>query len=245
MKTGRLIAWGIAGAVITLASGMWLASRTSASSSSVDEFSPPARPAPLVSQPANPAPVAAPQTTSGPITPPEGMTSAQWDLLRDQLKDHPQREAEIARVGAAVTYLSRLNRFRAQRQPTSAEASPADRELAAWLLEQLPARIANREVSGSEGRRLSGALLDALAATPAQRELATQALADAVPADSSVLARAELDLRYQRESAALLATWQAQPPGARNAEQLEASLLALRGALFTTASADATAGVLR
>jgi len=101
---------------------------------------------------------------------PEGLSEAQWKDLQLVLKDHPNRDAELARVAEFVAYESRLQRFQQLSATPATEQSPEARELARTLLEQLPIRIGNGEVSAPEAGALSERLLVTLHPDPVEYE---------------------------------------------------------------------------
>jgi len=170
------------------------------------------------------------------VGPPEGMTAEQWRALRDSLKDHPQRDAEIARIADYMAFRARAERYRALRDqkdsPTQAEA----RQLATGLLDTLPAHVARGELSAGEARLMQQALLETLLPNGAQREtrqaVERQRLADALPAAPDLAGTNERNARFLREQSALVAAWQARPAAQRDPQQLEASIAALRQSIF-------------
>jgi len=167
---------------------------------------------------------------------PEGMTAAQWLVLQESLKDHPQREAEIARISEYMAFQSRLDRYRSLRAQTDSAAQASARELAGGLLDGLPTHAARGELSAAEALLVQGALIDTLlpddAARALRRDQERKRLADALPAAPDEQATAERNARFLREQAALVAAWQAQPPARRDPHALEASIAALRQSIF-------------
>lgn len=195
---------------------------------------------PSVLAPAEPASGLAamgPSFASAPIVmppPPEGLDAAQWQSLRESLKDHPQRDAEIARVAEYMAFRSRVDRWRAARaQPAERDAA---RQLAHGLLDGLPVHVGRRELSAGEAMLLQDALLETLlpeaGARDARRLAERQRLKDAAPPAPDTRALAERDERFQREQSALVAAWQAQPAAQRDPKQLEASIAALRRSIY-------------
>jgi len=167
---------------------------------------------------------------------PEGMTAEQWRALQDSLKDHPQRDAEIARVAEYMAFQSRMERYRSLRAQADAGAQAAARELAAGLLDSVPTHVARGEMTAGEAALAQGALIDTLLPDAAARQLRSEQerkrLADALPAPPDQRATDERNARFLREQAALVAAWQAQPAAQRDPRQLEASIAALRQAIF-------------
>jgi hypothetical protein len=187
---------------------------------------------------------AAPTFSSEPLMPnapataavPEGMTSEQWLALQEKLKDHPQRDAEIARISEYMAFQSRLSRYRDLRTQTGAAPQAAARGLAGGLLESLPTHVARGELSAGEAALAQAALIDTLlpdaAAREQRRAQERQRLADALPVPADLRASADANARFLREQAALVAAWQALPAAQRDPQQLEASIAALRQSIF-------------
>ncbi|HUG25085.1 hypothetical protein [Piscinibacter sp.] len=162
---------------------------------------------------------------------PEGMTAEQWLTLHESLKDHPDREAEIARVSDHMAYRAQLERYRALlAQGPAVEVQT--RDVAASLLDALPARVARSEASAVEALALQERLLHTLypdeSARQERREVERGRLQEAQPVPPDLREQAERDARYQREQAALVAAWRALPAEQRDPKQLEASIQALR-----------------
>lgn len=185
------------------------------------------------------APESDPTLTHPPaaIVAPEGMTTDEWHALHDALKDHPQRDAEIARVAEYMAYRARLERYRVL-QTQGAVGQGMARELAPALLDGLPARVARGEVTAAEALRLQDSLLATLwpdgTARDMRRAIERQRLRDAAPPLPDMRAQAERDARFQREQAAIVAAWQALPAQDRDRRRLEADIDALRRSIYDT-----------
>jgi len=190
---------------------------------------------------AQPPPVLQDPTLTYPppaAVPPEGMSSEQWLALHESLKDHPERDAEIARVSDYMAYRARLERYRTLRAQGPAGEAQA-RELAESLLAALPARLARSEASAAEAMALQESLLETLYPDPTlrqqRRDVERRRLQQALPVPPDLRSQAERDNRFQREQAALVAAWRALPAEQRDTNQLEASIEALRLSIYDNA----------
>jgi len=170
------------------------------------------------------------------VGPPEGMTAEQWQALRDSLKDHPQRDAEIARIADYMAFRARAERYRTLREQKDSSTQAEARQLATGLLDTLPAHVTRGELSAGEARLMQQALLETLLPDGAQREtrdaVERQRLANALPAAPDLAGSKERNARFLHEQSALVAAWQAKPAAQRDPQQLEASIAALRQSIF-------------
>ena len=167
-------------------------------------------------------------------TPPAGVSAEQWATLRDSLKDHPQRDAEIRRVAEFMDYMNAAQRFQALQ--ASAHGGAELQQLARVLDAGLPTRLQRQEVSLGEARLLKVAITQALEPDASQREVqlaewrATTAALLAQVATSTAPDTRGAD--YANQQAAVVAAWQALPSNQRDPKQLESRLDALRAAAF-------------
>ncbi len=168
-------------------------------------------------------------------TPPTGMNADQWTALQDALRDHPQREAELARISAYMAFQSLQTRYREllAQGPTGQDEA---RAIAAALLQELPAHVARGEVAGGEAVLLQQSLFDTLGSDAAARVQQRLALRDAIPVPQDVQAQVALDARYKREEAALVRDWGARPAAQRDPATLAEALDALRQNIFADAA---------
>lgn len=167
--------------------------------------------------------------------PPAGVSAEQWAILRDTLKDHPQRDTEIRRVAEFMVYMNAAQRFQALQ--ASAHAGSELQQLARLLDAGLPTRLQRNEVSLGEARLLKLAITHVLEADASQREVQ---LTEWRAATAAVLAQVATsnapDTRgadYANQQAAAVAAWQALPSNQRDPKQLESQLDALRAAAFS------------
>lgn len=164
-----------------------------------------------------------------------GLTAAQHQQIREALADHPQRDAEIARVTAYLQFAAQWQHFLARR----AAGVGADelKRLARGLDAELDARLQRREVTAAEAAQTKAALLDVLAPDAASGQTALQqwrASTFAAPAAADPRAA-----EFERRQAEVVAAWRVLPPAQRDPQQLEAELEALRRSVFTAPPAGA------
>lgn len=176
-------------------------------------------------------------------TRPRGVSAEQWRQVREALAEHSDRDAELARIGAFLSYQADVERLRELRQRGTARSAAETAELRALaqsLDAGLPDRLARNELTAGEALALRSAVLEALqdgdAASPVQVALRQQQLL-AWGQDLARQAQAahRPDPREQRfgaEQAALVAAWQAKPEAQRDPRELEQALEALRQRSF-------------
>ncbi|HSI47918.1 MAG TPA: hypothetical protein VLA61_06595 [Ideonella sp.] len=171
---------------------------------------------------------ATPSATTSAGTP-EGVSAADWAKVQQALAQHPQREAELSRIGQLLTYQSRVRRFQEARQG----GAPATelRTLARQLDGELDQHLANNEISAGEAQTLKAALLEQLQPDTAARALALVAWRrqQAAAAPSQPDPR---DASYLQAQASTVAAWQAKPAAQRNEAQLSQQLRTLRGQVY-------------
>ncbi|CAN5899355.1 hypothetical protein BH11PSE8_BH11PSE8_37590 [soil metagenome] len=239
-----------------LAAGGWWAGSTPAApsghetSGQTTAMAPPHASDPLLSAgpPAAGRPSAPPTTHAGSkaraepaaLTPPAGVSAEQWAALQDALRNHPQREAELARISAYMAFQARQTRYRELLMSGRAGLEDA-RAMAASLLQELPAHVARGEVAGGEAILLQQSLFDTLASDASARVQQRLALRDAIPVPEDVQAQVALDARYKREEAALVKDWGARPAAQRDPSALADALETLRQTIFADGTAPAAA----
>lgn len=167
--------------------------------------------------------------------PPPGMSAEQWQALQASLADHPQREAELARITTLMGFRHDVARLRALRR--EGHATPEWQALAQRVQAGLPARLAAREISAAEALALQAAVLEVLQPDAGRRaEQLTQWRASQAAAQPANAPDAR-ELAFQRGQTALLAAWQAEPAAQRDPAQLQARIEALRHSLFEAPAA--------
>lgn len=199
-----------------------------------------ARPAPGVVVTASAATAPAPSTASAARTAAKPETqrveaplldAQQWAQLQQSLADHPQADAEAARIIELLAYQRSVQQFRAERAASAGAFSPTLATLARRIDEGLDARIAHGEVSGPEAQRLKAALLEVLEPDAGRR---TEALA--------IWRQAQLaahppqtdprDAQLQQAQQALVARWRRDAPAGAAPDVLVAQLEALRQRIY-------------
>jgi hypothetical protein len=183
-------------------------------------------------------PSTAPFTSSGAAAP-QGLSAEQLQQLRASLAQHPQREAEVARVSAYLLYSAQWQNFLDRRAAGAAaeELLPLARTLDTGL-EQ---RVLQREVSAGEALLMKNALLEVLAPDTAARQAA---LRDWRERSSAAVPNAPdpQTAEFERRQAEIVSQWRALPPNQRDAQRLEADLEALRQSSFATPPTTPTQG---
>ena len=179
-------------------------------------------------------PAPASPTSSPAGTPPYGLTQGQWQQLQQALADHPQRDAEMARIGAYMQYMNAAERFRHLRQQAAGAAPSAELQALARTLEAgLQDHLDRGEMTVGEALLLRSATLEVLEPDNALRQ---QALAVWQQGLASVQAARTPDPReaaFAQQQAALVAKWSALPAAQRDPRALETQLEALRQSIFT------------
>ena len=167
-------------------------------------------------------------------SPPAGISAEQWASLREDLKDHPQRSAEIRRVAEFMDYMNATQRFQALQ--AAAHHGPELQQLARVLDAGLATRLQRQEVSLGEARLLKLAITQALEPDASRRDMQLaewRAATEAVLAQSATTVASDAKAAdYERLQAAAVAAWQALPLNQRDSKQLESQLDALRVAAF-------------
>jgi hypothetical protein len=162
---------------------------------------------------------------------PPGVGAAQWQQLREQLLQQPGGAAELQRVADFLAYQDTLRRFR--RLHSAGAGSEELRQTASVLDAGLAQRLQRNELSLPEARLVKLAVLDVLQPDDDARRSALARW------DASVAAPPRPDPReqaFEREQAALVARWSAQPQAQRDPAQLQRELDALRRRSFAASS---------
>ena len=171
----------------------------------------------------------------GPDGRPAFIGAEEWAMLQETLKDHPQRQKELDRI---VAYLRFQKEFEAWQSLRDGGDVAQRHAVAQRLLDELPSRVAQREVNAGEAIVLQAALVEDLVADPGQREqrLAQekQRLATAPTSEEAqARERDERQLRdFEQRQAAIVSQWQALPAEQRDPKWLDAQLEAARRASF-------------
>ncbi|HET8871335.1 MAG TPA: hypothetical protein VFM48_12895 [Aquabacterium sp.] len=168
---------------------------------------------------------------------PADFSPEDWTALKSAMAKTPNPKAETERV---VRYL-RFQRGFDQWQNLKDSPDVAHRqELAKRLLEQVPERLRNGEVTMGEALMLATALWSDLEPNEDLRkqriEEAKALLANAAPKpDAEQQAKdAALLAEYKRREAAIVADWQAKPVAQRDQSKLEEALESARRAVYAS-----------
>lgn len=166
---------------------------------------------------------------------PAFLSEEEWSALKEALKDTPNREKEQARIVEYLRFQKQVQQWQSLRDsPNVAQR----RQLAAEVLDSIPAHLANRELNAGEAQMLQSALLEDLVPDAQQRqaraEIEKQRLVTQ-PTDAE-LATQQQDAAnqqdYKRREAEITAQWQAMPADQRDQHWLESQLDAARRAAF-------------
>jgi hypothetical protein len=166
---------------------------------------------------------------------PDFLTEEEWTSLREALKDTPNREREQARIIEYLRFQKQFQRWQALRDSHDTAQRQA---LAKELLDGVPQRLAQREMSAGEAQLLQSTLLEELVPDAQQRQarlqverqrLATQ------PTEAEVAAQRQDTVKqqdYKRREAEIISQWQAMPVDQRDQRWLESQLDAARRAAY-------------
>jgi hypothetical protein len=166
---------------------------------------------------------------------PSDFSPEDWAALKDAMAKTPQPAAELDRV---VKYL-RFQKGFEQWQSLQGSADTAKRrQLAQLLLDQVPERLQQSEVTFSEAQMLQMALVADLEPSEGLRKQRLEGLQDqlkaaAPQAEPQQQAHdAELEREYKRREAAIVSDYQSRPESQRNHEKFEQDLDAARRAVW-------------
>lgn len=175
---------------------------------------------------------AVPTVPASDAAPPPGVSAEQWAEARRALADHPQRDAELARIGEYLAFQSDVERFTRLRAHGKAP-TPELTALARSLEARLPVRLARGEMHAGEAQLLKAAVLDATEPDARLRRAALTAWSAAEAARASASSRPDpREAAYITQQEALAAAWRQLPESERDPKQLEAQLEALRRKTF-------------
>lgn len=189
------------------------------------------------------APAATPnkwvESLSKPTAPnqrPEFLTEEEWKSLVEALKDTPNREHEQARI---VEYLRFQKQFQLWQSMRDSQDAAKRQALAKELLEAIPQRLENREVSSGEAQLLQATLLEELVPDQQQRQVRLEAekkrLTNIQPSETDAAAQRQDAAKlqeYKRREAEIIAQWQAMPVEQRDQRWLETQLDAARRSAY-------------
>jgi len=166
---------------------------------------------------------------------PADFSQEEWDQLLSAVKDHPDPQAELARLVTYLRYQRDLEHWNLA-QPHTAERQ----EIGQRLLEALPTRLANREVTASEALLLQATIYSDLIPDEVERaaaiEQARNQLQRQIKNDPAVQAQQQKDQArrqvYKEREAEILSRFKA---GQIDAAQFEKELQAVRVEVYQPA----------
>ncbi|HEX5687344.1 MAG TPA: hypothetical protein VFY73_25285 [Ideonella sp.] len=165
------------------------------------------------------------------------LSARQWAQLQQSLADHPQADAEAARIIELLAYQRTVQQFRTERLAWAGAPDASLTMLARRIDEGLDARMARGEVSGPEAQRLKTALLEVLEPDTTRR---AEALSDwrraqqiAHPPQTD-----PRDAQLLQAQQALVARWRREAPAGAAPDALVAQLEALRQRIYASPSTN-------
>lgn len=165
--------------------------------------------------------------------PPYGLSPEQWQQLQQALADHPQRDAEMARIGAYMAYMNTAQRFRElRRQAAGAPPGEELQGLARTLEAGLQEHLDRGEMTAGEALLLRSATQEVLQPDSALRQQALAVWQQGLAAAQAARAPDPREAAFAEQQAALVARWSALPPEQRDPRALETQLEALRQGIF-------------
>jgi hypothetical protein len=166
---------------------------------------------------------------------PSDFKEDEWAALREAMSKTAKPQAELDRVVKYLRFQKGFEQWQAlQESPDVAQRH----QLARRLLEQVPDRLREGEVTMGEALLLESALWSDLEPNEDARRLKLeQAQAQLVtlapqPDGEQQSHEAALQVEYKRREAAIVADWQAKPPAERNQARLEDALEAARRSVY-------------
>lgn len=166
---------------------------------------------------------------------PSDFKEEEWVALREAMSKTAKPQAELDRVVKYLRFQKGFEQWQAlQESPDVAQRH----QLAQRLLEQVPERLREGEVTMGEALLLESALwADLEPNDDARRVKLEQAQAYLItlapqPDGEQQSREAALQVEYKRREAAILADWQAKPQAERNQAKLEEALEAARRSVY-------------
>ncbi|WP_286742298.1 hypothetical protein [Aquabacterium sp. UBA2148] len=166
---------------------------------------------------------------------PEDFSAQEWAALKDAMKQSSHPEAELKRVVAYLRFQKRFDQWQGLRD--SADVG-LRRQVAASLVEQVPERLKEGEVTMGEAQLLLSALWSDLEPDEARRrqriDEGIKILQAAAPQPDADQARREADRlsEYKRRESAIVLEYQSRPETQRDPAWLEAQLDDARRAVY-------------
>lgn len=159
----------------------------------------------------------------------------EWAALKEAMKQSPHPETELKRVVAYLRFQKRFDQWQSLRDSPDAGLR---RQVAASLVEQVPERLREGEVTMGEAQLLLSALWSDLEPDEVRRrqriEEGIKILQAAAPQPDADQARREADrlTEYKRRESAIVLEYQSRPEAQRDPAWLEAQLDNARRAVY-------------
>jgi len=179
-------------------------------------------------------------TLAAPTVLPDGRPSdfspQDWAALKDAMAKTANPESELKRV---VAYLRFQKSFEQWQNLRDSSDMARRRQLAGALVEQLPERLRQGEVTMGEALMLASALWTDLEPNEDKRKVRLEevqaVLASAVPQQNAAQQAREAaqHAEYKRREAAIVLEYQSRPEGQRDQAWLEGQLDAVRRAVYS------------
>jgi len=169
---------------------------------------------------------------------PSDFSTEEWGALKDAVSKKADGEKELKRITTYLRFQRGFEQWQALQEGDKAQRH----ELANRLLEQLPERLTNMEMTMGEGLLICSALLTDLEPDEAARtqklEGCKTRLEQVAPKldTAQQLRDAECLTEFQRRQAALVAEHQAKPQGQKDTAQLEKDIESARLAVYDGAN---------
>lgn len=166
---------------------------------------------------------------------PADFSAEEWSALKEAMKQSSHPDAELKRVVAYLRFQKRFDQWQGLRD--SADVG-LRRQVAASLVEQVPERLREGEVTMGEAQLLLSALWSDLEPDEVRRrqriEEGIKILQAAAPQPDADQARREADrlTEYKRRESAIVLEYQSRPEAQRDPAWLEAQLDDARKAVY-------------
>lgn len=186
-KQRRSMVWAVGGAVVVaMLGGAYYATRTH-----LDTEAPPPHIEAYAKMLDNEPPAATASTTgTREIERPADIDPKAWQQLEDAVRNHPQRDQELQRLIGYLRFKRDMDKWTALKdQPNALERAQVGQR----ILDALPVRFANQEVTGPEALMLQAAIYADMIPDEAQRkpieDAARQSLMRALEHDAAMDAK--------------------------------------------------------
>jgi len=166
---------------------------------------------------------------------PADFSAEEWAALKDAMKQSSQPEAELKRVVAYLRFQKRFDQWQGLRDSPDVSLR---RQVASSLVDQVPERLKEGEVTMGEAQLLLSALWADLEPDESRRRLRIEEgikiLQSAAPQPDADQARREADrlTEYKRRESAIVLEYQSRPEAQRDPAWLEAQLDDARRAVY-------------